>query len=364
MSASMHRAKETILITGFPSALSTALCRELLTDDHENTSILLLVTRDLESAAKAFRGAFAKKRKARLTILVGDPLTASLDLSGLALRQVLETLTIIIHAENICDDAYQSKINRLHQLLKLARRAPKFKRFCLTSSITVNRNLERKITEEELAQPTGEAPHSDLMARTELIIREVMVQIPCTVFRLSAMVGGFSEQDFSGLGRGVNATLANLVWSSSQLPMLVPQIRNMPFNVVPLDYAVRAMIHLSGHPASLNRTFHITDPNPMTMESAIALFADLTNRQRPLFYGRLFERSIRLLRQSVFRRLIPIRTIEHAKTIFASSYDCAGTLELLKDTQILCPSFDEYADELATWLAIVERETIRPTSNE
>ena len=66
----------------------------------------------------------------------------------------------------------------------------------------------------------------------------------------------------------------------------------------------------------------------MTMESAIALFADLTNRQRPLFYGRLFERSIRLLRQSVFRRLIPIRTIEHAKTIFASSYDCAGTLEL------------------------------------
>ena len=84
MSASMHRAQETILITGFPSALSTALCRELLTDDHENTSILLLVTPDLESAAKAFRGAFAKKRKARLTILVGDPLTASLDLSGLA----------------------------------------------------------------------------------------------------------------------------------------------------------------------------------------------------------------------------------------------------------------------------------------
>ena len=30
----------------------------------------------------------------------------------------------------------------------------------------------------------------------------------------------------------------------------------------------------------MSRTFHLTDPNPMRVEDAFALFSDLNNRQR------------------------------------------------------------------------------------
>ena len=94
----------------------------------------------------------------------------------------------------------------------------------------------------------------------------------------------------------------------------------------------------------------------MRMEDAFALFSDLTNRQRPLFYGRAFAQVIRVARRSMFRKFIPSLLIEKARGVMASSYDCSGTLELLKESGLQCPPFESYADNLATLLALMERE--------
>jgi hypothetical protein len=97
----------------------------------------------------------------------------------------------------------------------------------------------------------------------------------------------------------------------------------------------------------------------MRVEDAFALFSDLNNRQRPLFYGRVFAHAIGALRKSVFKRLVPDFLIEEARGVIASSYDCTGTLDILQSTEIRCPQFESYADNLATWLAKVERESMR-----
>jgi hypothetical protein len=36
-------------------------------------------------------------------------------------------------------------------------------------------------------------------------------------------------------------------------------------------------------------------------------------------------------------------------------YDCAGTLDLLADSGIVCPPFEAYADALVAWIATYER---------
>ena len=42
---------------------------------------------------------------------------------------------------------------------------------------------------------------------------------------------------------------------------LYPDV-TFPFNVVPVDYVVRAILHLSRDPRAVGRTFHLVDPNP------------------------------------------------------------------------------------------------------
>ena len=183
-----------------------------------------------------------------------------------------------------------------------------------------------------------------------------MPQLTCTVFRPSNIIGDVSSGSSVALKQGIGGGLATLFASPAQMPALIPQARDMPFNVVPLDFVVHAMWSIAMNPSSQSRTFHLTDPNPMRMEDAFALFSDLTNRQRPLFYGRAFAQIVRVARRSVFRKLVPNILIERARGVMASSYDCSGTLELLRETEVQCPPFESYADNLATLLALVERE--------
>ena len=232
----------------------------------------------------------------------------------------------------------------------------KLERFCLVSNTSVNRHPTRVIHEEELSQPSRDGTPSDVLTRTEMVVRELMPQLPCTIFRPSTIIGDAKFGNPYEVNQGLGGVLANLISAPSQIPVLIPQAREMPFNVVPIDFVVQAMWLIATNPASQSRTFHLTDPNPMRMEDAFALFSDLTNRQRPLFYGRAFAQVIRVARRSMFRKFIPSLLIEKARGVMASSYDCSGTLELLKESGLQCPPFESYADNLATLLALMERE--------
>jgi uncharacterized protein YbjT (DUF2867 family) len=50
-------------------------------------------------------------------------------------------------------------------------------------------------------------------------------------------------------------------------------------NVVPRDFVVSAIAHLSGHPNSKGRTYHIADPNPLTVDEMTDVLGKATGRR-------------------------------------------------------------------------------------
>ena len=281
-------------------------------------------------------------------------------MSGTQVRSLTEKVDMIFHANHYNPTSVRKgtrDLGNLRHLIRLSMACKSLRRLCLFSTTAVNRHPTDIVYEEELAEPKGDGTPSDTLRRAEQVIRELMPRLPCTVFRPSTIVGDSQTGESEGLHDSLGRVLSP-IHSPSQMPVLVPQARNMPFNVVPIDFVVSAAWTIACHPASMSRTFHLTDPNPMRVEDAFALFSDLNNRQRPVFYGRLFANAITLARGSIFRRFIPDFLVEQARGVIASRYDCAGTLDLLRETNISCPQFETYADNLATWLARVERDAL------
>jgi nucleoside-diphosphate-sugar epimerase len=355
-----HIQAKGVLITGFPSLLAGALTRCVLQDDN-SPNVYLFLEKGHKALGQAFKNDLHRTVRKRLILLEGRQDTVELGLSGAQVHALTENIDMIFHGNNLQPFGRRAnrKLDNLRHLIRIALACKSLRRFCLFSNTSVNRHPTQTIYEEDLTEPTLDGTPSDTLRRTEQVVRELMPRLPCTIFRPSTIVGNSQTGDSEGLRDGLGRVLANLIHSPSQMPVLVPRARDMPFNVVPIDFVVTAAWAIACSPASMGRTFHLTDPNPMRVEDAFALFSDLNNRQRPLFYGRVFAHAIGALRKSVFKRLVPDFLIEEARGVIASSYDCTGTLDILQSTEIRCPQFESYADNLATWLAKVERESMR-----
>jgi thioester reductase-like protein len=357
--ASVQIQPKNVLITGFPSLLAGALARQVL-QGSQLPVVYLFLDKGNKRQGQAFKHSLSRNIRKRLILLEGRQDTVELGLSGPQVQTLTEDVDMIFHGSHLQPIGRRTnrKLSNLRHLIRIALACKSLRRFCLFSNTSVNRHPSRMILEEELAVPMRDGTPSDTLRRVEQVVRELMPRLPCTVFRPSTIVGNTQTGEAEGLHDGLGKVLANLIHTPSQMPVLVPQARDMPFNVVPIDFVVSAALSIACNPSSMGRTFHLTDPNPMRVEEAFALFSDLNNRQRPLFYGRVFARAINMARKSVFRRLVPDFLIEEARSVLASSYDCTGTLNILQDTNIRCPPFETYADNLATWLAKVERDTI------
>lgn len=349
-----------VLITGFPALLPGALARHILNDVSKPT-VYLFVDKGNRSRGQAFKNNIPRGLRSRLILVEGRQDSVELGMNGAQVKSLTEKIEIIFHANYYNPTSVRKSagnLGKLRHLIRLSLACKSLKRFCLFSTTAVNRHPTETVFEEHLAPPKGDGTPSDTLRRAEQVIRELMPRLPCTVFRPSTIVGDSQTGESEGLHDSLGRVLSNLIHSPSQMPVLVPQARDMPFNVVPIDFVVSAAWTIACHPGSMSRTFHLTDPNPMRVEEAFALFSDLNNRQRPLFYGRLFAHAVTLARGSIFRQLIPDFLVEQARGVIASRYDCSSTLDILRGTDIRCPQFETYADNLATWLARVERNSL------
>ena len=169
------------------------------------------------------------------------------------------------------------------------------------------------------------------------------------------MIGHSRTGDASGLTEGPSYLWSMMLRWPTEMPFFVPGTGVVPFNIVPIDYVVQASWALATDPVARGRTFHLTDPNPVSTRQAFELFADIADRPKPRF-GQWFATLVkRSLKATGTETLVPVITALMGELSQDVRYSCAGTLERLADTEIRCPAFDDYADTLVSWMAEVER---------
>lgn len=346
------------LVTGFPRLLARGLAVHGLRRNSRGRIVLLIEAPFLEDA-KAFIAELPTGQRRRIRLLVGSLQAGDLGLGGKEVSKLLDTVTHIFHPAGVTGGTrtqQSSALSGLNRLFQLARDCRQLQRLCLFSTAFVSGNRTGLIGEEELeAGQALRSPYEEAMYTAETMARAAMPRLPITVCRPSAMIGHSRTGDASGLTEGPSYLLSLMLKMPSEVPFFLPGSGVVPFNIVPIDYVVRAAWVLAQDPVARGRTFHLTDPNPVSTRRAFELFADIANRPAPRFNRWMVGTVSRLIGALGFESLIPSAASLVGDLTQDVTYSCAGTLERLAETDVRCPPFDDYADILVRWMADMER---------
>lgn len=349
---------EVALITGFPTLLARGLVKRGLNLHPDNRLRVLVHEVDLADA-EAFRDGLPPPEQARVELLVGDPDGVDLGLPGPTVVRLIDEVTRVFHAGHAVAERgrIHQSARRLDGVLQLAAEMKRLRRVAVFSTAFVSGDRSGVVLEEELdTDQRLRTPFERSMFDLERLARSAMPRLPITVLRPSAMIGHSRTGEVCDISEGPTYLMSLMVRLPAEMPILLPGTGVVPFNIVPVDYVVQAAWALALHPASSGRTFHLTDPNPVSARKAFDLLSARINRPAP-FAGQIATGLLgRALRLPGVRRVAPTRIALFEDLTTHVTYSCSNALDLLADSGVVCPPFESYADTLVAWLAAFERE--------
>jgi len=137
-------------------------------------------------------------------------------------------------------------------------------------------------------------------------------------------------------------------------------IEGKQINIVPVDFVSDAIDHISHLDGQDGKTFHLTDPNPLTAGRILNRFAN--SAHAPQMSMRLDPQLLDVLPPAVrggLMMLPPVKRISDTVLNdlgiprdvliyinYPTKFDCSNTLEALEGTGIAVPPLDSYADQL------------------
>jgi nucleoside-diphosphate-sugar epimerase len=217
------------------------------------------------------------------------------------------------------------------------------------SSALVSGNRTGLVGEDELArgQSFPDAV-TETLARAERMARRAMADLPLVVLRPTHVVGDAASGETGDLD-GLYVLFLHLLsspddWGSD----LEPHI-DLPLDMIPVDYLVRAAHHLGRGAAHARRTYHLANPRPPSVRRVAELVRASVERVYPGVA--VAPSTMRAFLSAPAARLFargPKAVIETLAT--RARYDTHHADEVLRPVGIACPPFEAYVDALVTHL--------------
>ena len=347
---------DTTLVTGFPSFTAARMIRKLLAT-RENERVFMLVRHQDTADINDFVAALPESWQRRLNALIGDVTSMDLGLSGKEYRTLVEEVTCIHHmAARYHLGATRQAVDQLNVggtrgILELALECNRLRRFCFWSTVHVSGDREGMVMEDELdAGQRFRNGYEESKFRAEQVVRSMSRRVPSTILRPGIVIGDASTGEI-GRYDGPYHLMAVLMNSPFDLQLPLPGRGEGPLHVVPVDYVVDAAYTLARMEEAVSKTFHIVDPAPLSARCVYELVADRAHRKVPKA----------VIPTAVARALLkmPIPWVGglkgSPKTIMEGFnqlvfYNCRNTLEALRGTDVWCPPFDRYVDNVVRYL--------------
>jgi thioester reductase-like protein len=207
----------------------------------------------------------------------------------------------------------------------------------------------------QAASSSSDVDETRVMA--EQMVREAMERVPTTVLRPSIIVGDSKTGEIDRM-EGPYLLVLLMLSSPVDLRMPLPGRGDIPLNLVPIDYVVRAGCAIARDPRSLGRTFHLVDESPPTARRVFELIAEATGRPGPV--GSLpSQLATALLRTPGLERFshIPRTFLEQLATDV--TYDARNTHELLAGTGLECPKATSYLTVMVDYVRAHQQKSAR-----
>ena len=349
-----HSARFSILnpmifLTGVPGFLGTRLLRALAAAEPDSTFALLVQPKFEERTHTLLTDLGLADRA---TVLPGDITEPDLGLGG-RYDEVAEQITRAVHLAAVYDltipreVGWKINVKGTQHVLDLLADSPNLERFGYVSSAYVSGERTGTIYEDELVHDAGfKNFYEETKYHAEVLVQDRMEEIPTLIFRPSIVVGDSEtgETDkFDGPYFVLNAlrtlpkyTLMTRVGSGTE-----------PVNLVPVDFVIDAMTHLLGTEGHDGTVFHLTDPQPLTTQALMELFADLLDMR--VAYVPVPPSVARTLMGTGVGRTLGIAPELIDYFDHSSHYDAANTRAGLDGTGIECPSLPDYAPTMVEY---------------
>lgn len=356
-----------ILVTGYPGFIGKELVRKLVKTEPDSTFYLLVQSKFVDGAKKYIRS-FRHKKLDKINILSGDIASMHLGLSAGELKHVARSVTDIYHLAAISYLGVSDKlmwnvnVKGTQNLLEVADQARNLQRFNHVSTCYVSGNRQGVITEDELDQGQDfRNTYESTKFEAEMRVLKAKERLPVSIYRPSIVVGDSRTGEIS---RFDGPYFMGLLLASSpvSVPLPLPGKGIGPLNMVPVDYVVDAIYHLSLHPQAIGKTFHLVDPNPLSARKVYELLATRAGRKPPRIsvsagLAKTLLRIPGLERVSRAHR----QAIDYVNTM--AIYNNDNTERLLWGSPIICPPFESYLDNLmeyvrATYKARKQKEEL------
>lgn len=188
--------------------------------------------------------------------------------------------------------------------------------------------------------------------------------LPVSIFRIGFAMG----HSQTGIGN-TNDLSSRLIKGCIQLGSY-PELLDKKELFIPVDFASRAIVHLSRKKEYLGKAFHIVPTQPIPFVKLFELICSYGYLLKKLPYTKWCEKLIyetRHSQENALYPLVPLFSENLSQDQFAVSeldrktpyFDCQNTLDGLADTDIICPPID--AKLLDTYLScFIRRGFLQP----
>ena len=349
----------TLLMTGFPGVLGSALLPRLLARRDDARAVCLVQPRHMTTALQRVHllTSTHPDECGRIELVAGDITAPGLGLAGMS-ADVLDDVTEVWHLAAVYDlavapeTARRVNVGGTAGVLEFCRSRPRFDRLHHVSTCYVSGRYEGTFTEEDLDEgQTFRNHYESTKYEAELLVRKAMADgLPATVYRPGIVVGDSrtgETQKYDG-----PYFFASYL---QRLPFvaLVPRLADpdeVRFSLVPRDFVVDAMDALSALDRSVGRTYALTDPHPPTMRQLVDAFAGHLGKR--VFWVPLPLGPTRFVAGSApgleWLSGLPAEALDYAAS--PTTYSTAHTTEDLTGTGLVCPAFETYAATLLDFM--------------
>ena len=351
---SRKKKRGAALVTGFPSLVARTMVEKLVKGGRLGRVYMLAMERYQEQADR-FMARLPDAERERVFVLTGDTLNMDLGLSGQELRVLTAEVTEIFHFAGIYQLSTELKLARklnvegTREVLRLASECRALTRLNHYSSAFVSGGRKGVILEEELeAGQRFRNPFERTRFEAERLVISWHDRLPISIYRPSIVMGNSKTGEVDSIS-GPYYLILLIMMMPQALRVPLPGKGNAPLNMVPVDFVVDAIHHISAEPGGAGLTFHLTDPNPLPARKVFEIVAAEARRKPPR--GRLPTGLARLLMKMPGIERIT-RTPRHFLEYFDHPviYRCTNTLGLLQGTRTSCPPFESYAKNLLTFI--------------
>ncbi|MGK5091227.1 SDR family oxidoreductase [Deltaproteobacteria bacterium TL4] len=349
-----------IFLTGFPGFLGTEVLELLLKQNElknpqEKVQVTVLVQPEFKGKARSLINRFSSEWRQCVSMVTGDLTKNEFGLDAMSYHRLLKETTEIFHIAALyrleTEESLAKKVNvtGTENVLNFACAVKNLKVLNHVSSIVVSGKREGVIYEQDLEHDSGfNNFYESTKYEAEVLVRRYSSQIPIIIFRPAVIVGD------SQTGKIVKYDgpyyLIRLFLKLSRLPgFLVPTFGDYgytPFNMTPVDFIAKAMVHLGSDPAARGYTFHLVDKYPLTSHQLFCLIrTKILGSSFSLYLPKWLVDQVHNIPASV------LKSVGLAKSgVFylgqKAIYDCQNTEAFLKGSGISCPSVYEYMDTM------------------